>query len=46
VDHEAINELHGLGTLGTEFARHNHFATLGTALHDEAQHTIAGTGKA
>ena len=43
MDHEAIDELHGLCTLGTEFARHNDFTTLGTALHHKAEHTIAST---
>ena len=42
VDHESVNELHGLGTLTTELAGHYNLATLGSALHDEAQHTIAG----
>ena len=43
VDHEAIGELHGLGTGSTELARDDNLATLGTALHDEAEDTIAGT---
>lgn len=43
VDHQAIHKLHGLGTLTSEFARHNHLTTLGTALHDEAEDTIAGS---
>jgi len=43
VDHETVGELHGFGTSGAEFARHDNFATLGTRLHDEAQDTIAGT---
>lgn len=43
VDHEAIGELHGLGTGSTELARDNNLATLGARLHDEAQHTVAGT---
>lgn len=43
VDHQAIHKLHGLGTLTSEFAGHNHLATLGTALHDEAEDTIAGS---
>ena len=41
VDHEAVGELHGLGTSGTELARNNDFATLSTRLHDETQDTIA-----
>jgi hypothetical protein len=43
VDHEAVGELHGLGTSSTELTRHNNLATLGTRLHDEAEDTIAGT---
>lgn len=48
VDHEAVSELHGLGTGSTELARDDNLATLGTGLHDEAEDTIAGTsdGKA
>jgi len=41
VDHEAVSELHALCTSSTQLARDNHFATLGTALHDESQHTVA-----
>lgn len=43
VDHQAVHKLHGFGTLTPEFARHNHLTTLGTALHDEAEDTIAGS---
>ena len=43
VDHQTIGELHALGTLTTELARHHHLTALGTTLHDEAQHTIAGS---
>jgi hypothetical protein len=43
VDHEAVGELHGLGTGGTELAGDDNLATLGAALHDEAKDTIAGT---
>lgn len=42
MDHQTINELHALGTLSTELAGDDHFATLSTALHDVAQHSIAG----
>ena len=42
VDHEAVGELHGLGTGGTELAGDDDLATLGAALHDEAQDTVAG----
>lgn len=43
VDHEAVGELHALGTGSTELARDDNLATLGTALHDETEDTIAGT---
>lgn len=43
VDHQTIHKLHGLGSLTSELARHNHLAALGTALHDEAEDTIAGS---
>jgi hypothetical protein len=43
VDHEAVGELHGLGTGSTELARDDNLATLGARLHDEAEDTIAGT---
>ena len=42
VDHEAVGELHGLGTGGAELAGDDDLATLGAALHDEAQDTVAG----
>ena len=42
VDHEAVGELHGLGTSSTELSRDNDLATLGTGLHDETKDTIAG----
>lgn len=43
VDHEAIHELHRFGPLTPELSRDHHLATLGPALHDEAQDTIAGS---
>lgn len=43
VDHEAVGELHGLGTSSTELTRDDNLATLGTRLHNEAEDTIAGT---
>lgn len=43
VDHEAVGELHGLGTGGTQLTGNDDLATLGAALHDEAEDTIAGT---
>ena len=44
VDHEAVGELHGLGTGGTELARHDNLATLCARLHDESEDTIASPG--
>ena len=41
VDHETVRELHRLGTRGTELARDDNLATLGTGLHDETEDTIA-----
>ena len=41
-DHVAVLELHGLGALCAQLARHDHLAALGAALHDEAQHAVAG----
>lgn len=43
VDHEAVGELHGLGTSGAELAGDDNLATLGAGLHDEAQDTVACT---
>jgi hypothetical protein len=43
VDHEAIGELHALGAGGAQLAGNNNLATLGTALHDEAEDTVART---
>lgn len=43
VDHQAVHELHGLGALTSELARHDHLAALGAALHDEAEDTVAGS---
>lgn len=40
---KTYSELHGLGTGSTELARNDNLATLGTALHDEAEDTIAGS---
>lgn len=45
VDHQAIHKLHGLSPLSSELPRHHHLTALGSALHDEAQHTIAGSVK-
>lgn len=45
VDHQTVHELHGLGPLAPELAGHNHLTALGSALHDEAENTIAGPGE-
>ncbi len=37
----SYSELHALCSSSTQLARNNHLATLGTALHDESQHTVA-----
>ena len=42
-EQKTYNELHGLGTGGTELARNDNLATLGTRLHDESQDTVAST---
>lgn len=43
VDHEAVGELHGLGTGGAQLAGDDDLATLGAGLHDKSEDTIAGT---
>lgn len=43
VDHEAVGELHALGTRCSQLTRDDNFATLGARLHDESEHTIAST---
>lgn len=42
VDHEAIGELHALGTSSAELAGNDNLTALGARLHDEAKHTVAG----
>lgn len=42
VDHQTVHKLHGLGPLAPELAGHDHLTALSTALHDEAENTIAG----
>lgn len=42
VDHEAVSELHGLGTGSTELSGDDNLATLGTGLHDEAVVLLEG----
>lgn len=43
VDHQTVDELHRLCALTAQLARHDHFASLGTRLHDETEHAITGT---
>lgn len=43
MDHEAIGELHRLGTSSTELAGDDDFATFGTRFHNESEDTIAST---
>lgn len=43
VDHEAVGELHGLGTGGAQLTGDDDLATLGARLHNKAKDTIAGT---
>lgn len=40
---QTYRELHGLGTGSTELSGNDNLTTLGTALHDEAEDTVAGT---
>lgn len=41
VNHESIDELHGLCTLTAQFSGNDDLATLGTGLHDETENSIA-----
>jgi len=43
VNHESIDELHGLGTLGTQLTGDDDFATLCAVLNDETDDTVACT---
>jgi hypothetical protein len=45
VDHEAVSELHRLGTSCAEFAGDDDFTALGAGLHDESEDTVAGPGR-
>lgn len=40
VDHQTVNELHGLGSLTSQLTGHDHLTTLSAALHDEPQDAI------
>ena len=39
----SYSELHGLGTSSPQLSRHNNLTSLGARLHDEPQHTVAGS---
>ncbi len=41
VDHESVNELHALGALAADLARHDNLEALGARLHDVAHDTVA-----
>merc|ERR1719333_161444 len=41
VDHQTINELHGLGSLSSQLSTDHDLATLSSGLHDETEDTIA-----
>jgi hypothetical protein len=43
VGRRSYGEFHTLRPSRPQLARHNDLATLGTTLHDEPQHTIAGS---
>ena len=43
VDHETVGELHALGTGSTKLSGDDNLTTLGTALHNESEDTIAGS---
>ncbi len=42
VDHQTIDELHGLGALSSKLARDDDLAALSARLHDEAEDAVAG----
>ena len=35
VNHKTINKFHGLGSLTSQFSRHDYFTTLGSTLHNK-----------
>jgi len=43
LDHVTIAELHGLGTLGSNFTGNDDLTTTGITLHDESDNTVAST---
>lgn len=43
VDHEALSELHRLGTSSTELAGNDNLTTLGARLHDESEDTVTSS---
>jgi hypothetical protein len=42
ISQQTYRELHGLGTGSTELSGDDNFTTLGAALHDETENTVAG----
>ena len=43
LNHVTITELHGLGTLSSDFTRNDDLATTGIGFHDESDNSIAST---
>jgi len=43
VDHKTVSEFHGLGSLTSQLAGDDDFATLSSRLHDESENTVGGT---
>ena len=43
VNHESINELHGLSTLSTKLSRDDNLNSLSSRLHDETENSVAST---
>ena len=41
VDHQTIHELHGFGSLSTQFSGHNDLTSLSSRLHDETEYSVA-----
>jgi hypothetical protein len=45
VDHQAVDELHRLGSLTAELAGNDNLATLSSGLHDKTENSVAGPAK-
>jgi len=43
VNHQAVDELHGLGALASQLARDDNLAALGSRFHDKTKHGVAGS---